>query len=306
MKYNKIIVDEAVSEEAFNRFINTFKSNGYDKLNVLFIANEHRGMPDNQILHHLIDEKTIFLTTDIVFHNKILSLNLKSYYVNKKKFIARKLKGIKIKKNFSLNKNDLNIKNDYFPPKTSIRSFLMPSSEKLLKRLRTKRRRIRSHFGGQSHLDQVAVTVSWHSCNSSTILGVRYRISSNIGIKALDASESYIREKILAENRDIVALNYALIISLQLMLHTIKTQIYFDSPKIRNPLLFLKQKHMNQFENLFTKLYSAFPSLEFIPSEKGFHIERLRKKLNSLSQNKSNEIVSGNINDIINKIENQN
>ena len=302
---NKIIVDEAVSNEMVVRF-QTYLANKGDKyIDPLFIAKEHQGMPDGQILHHLLNRKTIFLTTDRPLHNKVLSQGLKSYYVNKNTFISRKLKGIR-NKNYILHKNDLNVKANYHLPKTDIRSLLLPSSEKSLKRLRTKRRRIRSHFSGQEHLDQVAITVSWESNKSSTLFGIKFRISSNVGIKALDASESYIRDKILPENRKIVALNYALILSIQLMLHFVKTQVYYDSPKINDPLFYLKNEPQTQYSILFTELKKNFTNLEFIPSTKGLFIERLRAKLFNLSNYNSNEIVAGNISDILVKLKNIN
>ncbi len=46
-----------------------------------------------------------------------------------------------------------------------------------------------------------------------------------------------------------------------------------------------------------------FPDLEFIPSTKGLFIERLRAELDDLSKYKSNEIVAGNIFDILKKFE---
>ena len=71
----------------------------------------------------------------------------------------------------------------------------MPKSEKCLKKLRTKRRRIKSYFGGVENMEQVSITVSFKSVRSLMLIGVRFKISSKSGVKALDASESYICEK---------------------------------------------------------------------------------------------------------------
>ncbi len=244
--------------------------------------------------------QTIFLTTDRPLHNKVLSQGLKSYYVNKDSFTGKKLKGIQApEKNYILYKNDLEIKEDYHLPKTDIRRFLLPSSEKGIKRLRTKRRRIRSHFGGLDHLDQAAITVSWVSCNSLTLYGIKLRVSSNVGIKALDASESHISEKPGHRDRNIVAFNHALILSIQLMLHFIKTEVYYDSPKMESPLPCLKNEHQTPYSILFAELHKNFPNVEFIPSAKGRFIERLRTKLENLTMRKNNEIVPGNISDIL-------
>ncbi len=295
---NIIVVDESVLDEIVDHFQKYLIKKGYKNFETLFISKVHQGIPDGQILQHLLNSKTIFLTTDRPLHNKVLSQGLKSYYVIKNTFISRKLNGIK-NKNYAFHKNDLNLKDNYHLPKTDIRSILLPSSEKGLKKLRTKRRRIRSYFGGQDHLDQVAITVSWEPLKSSTIFGIKFRISSNVGIKALDASENYISDEIEPENRNIVAFNYALILSIQLMLHFVKTQVYYDAPKIEDPLLNLQNGHQSPYLMLFTELKKNFNNIEFIPSTKGWFVERLRAKLRDLSKYKSNEIVAGNISDIL-------
>ncbi len=106
---NIIVVDEAVSNEIFDHFQKYLIKKGYKNFEPLFIAKAHQGMPDGQILQHLLNSKTIFLTTDRPLHNTILSQGLKSYYVNKNTFISRKLKGIK-KNNYALQKNNLNLR----------------------------------------------------------------------------------------------------------------------------------------------------------------------------------------------------
>lgn len=302
---NIIVVDEAVSNELVAHFHKYLIEKGHKNFESLFIAKAHQGMPDGQIIQHLLNSKTIFLTTDRPLHNNVLSQGLKSYYVNKNTFISQKLKGIK-NKNYAFHKNDLELKESYHLPKTDIRSILLPSSEKIIKKLRTKRRRIRSHFGGQDHLDQVAITVSWVPFKSLTLFGVKFRISSNVGIKALDASESYITDKIEPENRSIIAINYALILSIQLMLHFVKTQVYYDAPKIEGPLLDMQYEPQSPYLMLFTELKKTFPDIEFVPSNKGLFVERIRAKLFDLSKYKSNEIVDGNISDILVKLKNIN
>lgn len=302
-KVHQIIVDEAVPNEAATRFQSFLEKRGFKKLEMLFIKDKHPGMPDSQILHHLLNQQTILLTTDRPLHNKVLSLRLKSYYTDRNSFTGRKLKGIRIPKDFEVNKKNLELKESYHLPETAIRPLLLPSSEKRLKNLRTKRRRIRNHFGGQDHLEQVAITVSWKSVKSSTLFGIKFKVSSNIGLKALDASESYIRETVPPENRNIVALNFALILAIQLMLHFVKIQVYYDSPKIDDPANYLKNSPPIPQGELFCELAKNFPELEFIPSTKGPFIERLRTKLNNLAASNSNEIVAGNIAEIVKKVQ---
>jgi hypothetical protein len=295
----KIVVDEAVSEESLRYFLSFLREKGYDHLDTLLISKQHSGMPDSHIVHHLLDKTTFFLTTDRPLHNTILSQGLKSYCYSHGNFTAKKIKGIKNKALTPLNKEALVLKDNYHLPKTDIRPYLLPSAEKSLKKLRTKRRRIRNHFGGHDNLNLVAITISWKPRNASTLIGVKFRISTNIGKKALDASENYFKEKIAPEQRDIVAINYALILSIQLMLHSVETHVYFDSLKMTNPTLYLNDENQSSHAKLLATLHENFSNIEFIPSTKGLFIERLRAKLEDLSAGNSNEIIQGNMSEIL-------
>ncbi|MCP4404504.1 MAG: hypothetical protein GY801_45280 [bacterium] len=301
-KKDSIIVDEAVSEETARRFQSFLRKKGYGDLKVLFIAKKHPGMPDNLIIHHFLKDHSIFLTTDRPLHNTVLSRGLTSYYVKKGHFTGKKLKGIQAQDPTPLHKNDLTIKDSYRLSEPEIRSYLLPGSEKRLKKLRTKRRRIRNHFGGFDRLDLNAITVSWRPWASSTLIGVKFRISSNIGIKAFDAGESYIREQVSPERRDIVAVNHALILSIQLVLHRVKTCVYYDSPGIDPTAWLCRPDQDNPHVTLFAKLSKHFPHIEYAPSTKGRFIERLRAKLEQLSKGDSNEVIVGNMSDILRKL----
>ena len=262
-------------------------------------------MPDSHIVHHLLDHSTFFLTTDRQLHNTVIARGIRSYHCIHGKFNSQRIKGIKNKILTPLKQQALVLKNNYHHPKTEIRSYLLPSSDKSLKKLRTKRRRIRSYFGGFDNLDLIAFTVSWKAMNYSTLFGLRIKISTNIGKKALDASENYFRDQIAPQYRDIIAVNYALILSIQLMLHRVKTTVYFDSPKMKNPELQLENAAQSPHVRLFEVLLENFSDIKFIPSTKGQFIERLRTKLRNLSKSNSNEIVHGNMSEILDAMKNK-
>jgi hypothetical protein len=298
----KIVVDEAVSEESGRQFHSFLRKKGYDGLDILFLSKAHTGIPDSHIVYHLLDHSTFFLTTDKPLHNAIIAQDLKSYHCSHGKFNSKKIKGIKNKELTPLNKDALVLKENYHLPKTEIRPYLLPSAEKSLKKLRTKRRRIRNHFGGYDNLDLVALTVSWKVLNTSTLFGLKFRISTSIGKKALDASENSFCDQIEPQYRDIVAINYALILSIQFMLHGVETKVYFDSPKMTNPALHLNGEDQSPHTKLFATLHENFSDIEFIPSTKGRFIERLRAKLEDLSVGNSNEIVPGNMSEILDNV----
>jgi len=298
-----LVVDEAVSAETCHQFRVFLQKQGYAYHKTCMIAHEHSGMPDGQILRHVLNQETIFLTTDRPLHNTVLSQSLISYYVSHDGyFINASLKGIRTKALDVTHAHDRVVKETYHLPQPTIRTFLLPSSEKSLKKLRTKRRRIRNHFDGYDHLGLLAVTVSWKACGPSTLFGVRLRIPSNTGIPALDASESYVREHIPSEYRNQVAFNYALILPIQFLLQGITTQIYYDAPTMTSPEDAFQSSENTPHFTLFTALSQTFPHVEFIPSVKGRFIERLRKKLIHLATRDSNEIVPGHIEEIGQKV----
>ncbi len=291
-----IVVDESVSESRMKRFKTFAGKQGGWTSNQLFIAREHPGMPDGHILHHLLSHTTVFVTSDRPLHNKVLSKGLRSYYINDRKITGKPLQGIRIKPDVVLRKDDLILKEHYFQPNTEIRSLLLPSSEKKLKRLYTKRRRIRNRFGGFDHIDQVSVTVSIRSMGAKTLTGIRIRVSSNVGIKAFDASENYIVEKIPSKSRSIASVCHALALLIQLMLHPAKTLVFWDATNMQDPKEYAAKDPDAPFSIFFTRLWESFNDLEFIAAPKGKFVERLRRKMNDLANNpRTNEIVPGDI-----------
>ncbi len=302
----RIVIDESVSNTKWRRFEDFAKKQGIGTSEYFFIRQEHPGMPDGQILHHLLSKTTIFVTTDRPFHNKVLSKGLQSYYIDDEKITGRPLRGIRFKPDRFLIKKDSIIKKNYHQPQTAIRSLLMPDSPSKLKKLNTKRRRIRNHFGGLDNLDQIAVTVSYKMEGKKNLTGIRIRVSSNVGIKAIDASESYISEFVPPEHQSIVSICHALVLVIQLTLHSVKTVVYYDADKIDHPVSQSIIDPGDIYLCFFNILSECFEHLEFVPTSKGKYMEKLRKKLGVLVGNrKTNEIVMGDILEMLNKIKGQ-
>ncbi len=303
MPLNKIVIDESVSSSQCVRFEAYTRKKNLKTSDWVFIGKIHPGMPDSQILQHYLDETSILVTTDRPFHNKVLAKGWRSYYIDQNKITEKPLPGIRPKPDGDPSKSDLILKESYLQPFLEIRPLLLPASPGKLKKLQVKRRRIRNHFGGQDHLDQVAVTVSWHTLGSQTLIGIRVRISSNVGLKALDASESYLLELVDPDQRGLVAVCQALILLIQLMLQPVKTLLYYDTHKVDNPLTQATNESGDRYRTFFNTLFECFDQLEFIPAPKGKYVERLRRKLGQLAhERRSNEIVPGNILEIIDKV----
>ena len=298
MDQKRIIIDEAIPDSQIENIAKLLKRKDIKYSDFFFITKEHQGMPDYQIIHFLLNESTVFFTADRPLHNTVLKKGYKSFFFNGDNFSAKPLKGVSTIRLPPYIKKDLQPKDQYHEPETEIRHLVLPKSEKSLKKLRTKRRRIKSYFGGTENMDLVAITVSYKTLKSSILVGTRIKISSNIGVKALDASESYVKENIYSENGGIIALSHALILPIQLMLNHIKTIVYYDAHKFKDPGQYIHKNDQQQYQYTFQKLLDNFPQIEFTPSVKGFFIERLRQKLDDLSLLNTNEIVRGRLSEI--------
>jgi hypothetical protein len=115
------------------------------------------------------------------FHNSFVNFGeTYNYYLAEETITAKRLPGIQPKPDILPTKDDQVLKESYQPPLLDLRPLLLPTAATRLKKLRTKRRRIRNHFRGQDHLEQMAVTVSWQALGSETLIGIRVQISSNV------------------------------------------------------------------------------------------------------------------------------
>jgi hypothetical protein len=293
----KIVVDESVSQRQFLIAVDYLKLDNISLLEVLNIKDTYPGIPDNEIINHLLNENSIFITTDRVAHNKTLLNNKKSIYIDKDFSIKETvLKDIKLpNKNISNHKSDL--QDNYEINKTDIHEKLLPESIKQLKKLRTKRRRIRNYFEGIDNIDNIDISVSKLKTKSKILIGVKIRAISNNGIKSLDASEIYIDED---QNQDQIIICYVLIALLRLCLNSISTIIYYDLNEIKGDF---DSKLNMEFSELYVTLKSYFNRLTFNPVSKGKNIEMVRRKLSQLSKHDAgNEIITGDIEKINKKL----
>ncbi len=291
----RVVVDEAICTAQWARFQAYASGKGISTADPLYVGEHHPGMPDGQILNHLLDETTALLTTDRPFHNAALARGRASYYISEGRITGKPLSGIKPGPGVSAGHQNEAIRESYLPPQTEIRPLLMPDSQRQLKRLATKRRRIRNHFGGLLNLDQIAVTVSYSPLGREVLIGIRMRVSATTGQKALDASENYSRATIAVEDRDLAVICQSMVLLHQLMLESVKTLIFWDALQINEPPPAAADAR-GSFAPLYTALLASFPGLEFVPTPKGPFIDRLRRKLDDLAGHlTTNEIVASDL-----------
>jgi len=293
-----IVVDESISPEKLSRVLTYMK---YDKnrgSEIIQIKDIYPGIPDQEIVRHILKKSSIFITSDRVIHNKILLDKKRSIYIgNDGKISEKKLKDIKIPIK-SINSKKAELQDSYEINKPDIHELLLPTSVQQLKKLRTKRRRIRNYFEGLNNIEKIAVSLSKISIHDQVLIGIKIRTISNNGIKSLDASEIYIIDNNKKDEK--IYPCYILIALIRLLMNTKNTNIYYDSDKIKGDF---STEIKTEFSGLLLNLESYFDKINFYPVNKGKSIELLRNKLTKLKNNDAgNEITTGDIEIIKQKI----
>lgn len=94
-----------------------------------------------------------------------------------------------------------------------------------------------------------------------------------------------------------------MILLIQLRLHPVKTLIYFDTHRIDDPPIQTVAETGDPYRAFFETLLNCFDDQAFVPAPKGKYVEKLRRKLRQLVHTaRTNEIVPGNIVEIIAKV----
>jgi hypothetical protein len=278
-KIATLVVDESISQAQLSACKKWLKKHGCTYEQLLLIAEQHPGISDHHIIKTLLNKADAVLTADRPFHNLLLKEGWHSLYADDSlKITQRPLSGIR-----PAILPPASGKHEQRAPMSSLHNLIMPQSEAALKKLRSKRRRIRSHFGGYDQLQQLNITVAVRG----SLVGIRMH-AAGASATGIMASESYIKETGVAAGD--VALAHALILALQLMLHPLHVSVFYDPANISDPEL--------SSDAFFNALRREFPKLKFLATSKGRHMESLWQKLNALSADNTNEIVASRLTDI--------
>ena len=291
----QLVVDEGVPKKAVDIFDAFAKERKISYAEILYIKDTYSGIPDIKIVNHLLGDTTLFLTADRVAHNLVLKRGWRSYYLFDGKINDAALPNIILREIAEVTHKD-KLYEESFLQNSAIRNLVLPCSEKQLKSLRTKRRRIRNHFGGFDRLGEVAVTVSWDRFKDQTLFGFQIQASSRNSMPAIMASENYIIDVTPQELQNHTAICYALILLLRLSLQTLPVKIYFDLKHDREKT-FAEYGHLHaKYQQSFEILKNEFTQVQFAGVNKGSHILQTRKKITQLKATPdTNELVSENM-----------
>jgi hypothetical protein len=298
-KIKRVVVDEClgkappVLDQLRGRF-------GNRPLELVFLAAEHAGIPDVEILDKLMDARTALLTRDRVLHNRALDRGFRSFMAMPENTLTdRRLPRVPAPGSGAPASKG-KISGSYVhrrgpDAQLIIGRLLRFFSEHQLKQFRTKRRRIRAHFGSAENIAAVALTVSHKRTARGVIGGYMLKVEGRHGVKGLDpASESYFFS-CDGTNETLWAACWALlhVLVLQLECHPI-TLYHLDRAALTrcSTLLAEPDTVVAAVEQAAARLLGAMSSVRLMPCVKGRFFDCANKKLAELARFQSNELVS--------------
>jgi hypothetical protein len=174
---------------------------GSHPIEVVHLAARHPGIPDIELLDKLLDGRTALLTQDRVLHNVAISRGLRSFVHDS----AGNLSDVKVPGIADRDKHQPvasgGLRNSYGPRPDAeaqaitgcLAGFL---SKQQLKHFRTKRRRIRAHFGSFDNIAITALTIGHVHTARGIVGGYQLKVDARHGVKCLSpASESYFLDR---------------------------------------------------------------------------------------------------------------
>jgi hypothetical protein len=174
-------------------------------------------------------------------------------------------------------------------------------SERQLKQFRTKRRRIRAHFGAADNIAASALTIAHRRVPRGLIGGYQLKVDARHGVKSLDpASEGYFLDA-AAGDTPLLAMCWALIHLVHLQLERYPLTIYhFDAAALArcNAVIADPDCAADAIERMAACLLAAVCRPKAVACVKGRFFDRAHEKLTQLAKFATNELVPVDMRDV--------
>lgn len=274
---------------------------GRHPVEFVFLAAQHPGIPDVEILDKLLDWRTALLTCDRALHNLAIDLGFRSFVQSSDcRLTDRKLPEIVVRdQRLPAIKSDL--RGSYLHEATAeaqaivgcLAEFL---SEKQLKQFRTKRRRIRAHFGSLDNIAATALTIAQRRTPRGIVGGYFLKVDARQGAKSLSpASEGYFIDTSPGGGEPLLSLIWALAHVLILQLETRPLTLFLCDNEVAEVcagLIAGGGMGRGSVERMAVRLLHVMKQPQAQACVKGRFFERMQAKLNQLTSRDSNELVS--------------
>jgi len=257
-----------------------------------FLAQDHPGIPDVEILDKLLNKNTILITHDCVLHNRACQLGYTSLTLSKRgKITHSPLPGVKLrsKQPPSVMKE---LQHDYvYAPPILTHKLNRGLSEKALKNHRRRRRRIRSYFGSAQNITGASLTIGSLTGRKGVISGYVFNLAGS-GVKGLRASEGYCISK-RGEAPPSLCIVHALAVLYYLQLENVRTEAFIvpaDSLALAQTLTATETQPACLHEACLSQLLAGIRRLTLQPCTKGRFHDAMTSKLRQLDTSRTNEL----------------
>lgn len=292
----RVIVDEGVGrndEALWQRACPELR--GAD---LVWVAQVHPGIPDDEIVQHLLDPETAVVTKDRRFHNGLVDAKYRSYCLLNGRVLTDRIKGIP-SRSFIVQKSS-ELKSTYHRAQADLRALVLPQNEQKLKKLRTRQRRIRSYAAGLDNVREVAVSISRLDGKATPLIGALINVIP-YAIPKLLGSETYVRETGYRARIHLAAICHVLVELLRLQLHEKPVRLYLDGLCFSAEDLEAELGAVHDdFGAFYLELQKQFLDIAWSFPEKGANIELLRRKMNAVVRNpRDNQAVASEIDEFV-------
>jgi hypothetical protein len=302
----RVIVDEGIGDtsslwQQFQVWL------GDRSAEIVWLATRYPAIPDVEILDKLLTPDTVLLTRDGVLHNRALAQSRRSFTLNAQGQLTRKPLPLESRRVRASAPSVLpQLKASYHHEPHPIALALSANrSPKVLKAQRTRRRRIRSTFGSVDNIARVAWTIGARPHQGHLLCGYVMHAEGYRGVKGLRASEGYGLDRTMAPD-PVQALVLALCEVFQLHLESVRHE-FFISPQATYDLAYKLAESPpaspSPLHDTLHQLLQAIPHKQVSPCVKGRFYEQMQRKLDQLASSVTNEIVTVDFGDLIQRLE---
>jgi hypothetical protein len=297
----RVIVDECVGQDS--PLVGQLRQRfGEQPVKFVFLATKHPGIPDIEILDKLLDVHSALLTQDRVLHNLAIGRGFRS-------FVHTPESGLTDRRLVHVSAPDRHLPVARGAALDSYRHQSPPEARAItgclygflsahqLKQFRTKRRRIRAHFGSPDNIMSAALTIGQRRTAQGTVGGYMLKIDARHGIKSLfPASESYFLDR--TGNEPLQATCWALVHLFQLQLQSYPLTLYqMNGAALARCTALIADggTATTAVERMAARLLATVSQPNVAECTKGRFFDRASEKLGQLVRFDSNELVSADL-----------
>ena len=293
----RVVVDEGVGPDS--ELMAQFRDRlGERQVVFVFLASEHPGIPDIEILDKLLDGRSVLLTQDRVLHNLAIGRGFRSMIKTSESGLTdRRLAHVAaLDRHLPVVRGTLrdSYAHQADPEAQAITGCVSGIlSAYQLKQFRTKRRRIRAHFGSSDNILAAALTIGQRRTTQGIIGGYMLKVDARHGVKSLfPASESYFLDRDC--NEPLHATCWALAHLFQLQLQNYPLTLYhLESAALARCAILIANRGVavTVVERMVARLLAAVFQPNAAKCTKGRFFDRVSDKLSQLGKFGTNELV---------------